>query len=86
MLKGTNCFAGHWPSSPGLAKKLIADPCCLGFLEPDDFDTATPSSLNLDRICRVGPFPVCWNDKPFSYSIQPIIEKLVHDASEPEAN
>jgi hypothetical protein len=70
----------------GRVKKLIADPCSLGLLEPDDFDTATPTSLNLDCIRRVGPFPVCWNEKPFNYSIKPIIEKLGHDASEPEAN
>jgi hypothetical protein len=70
----------------GRVKKLIADPCYLGFLEPDEFDPATPSSLNLDRICRVGPFTVCWNEKPFSYSIKPIMEKLVQDAGEPEAN
>jgi hypothetical protein len=70
----------------GRLKKLIADPCYLGCLQPSDFDPATPSSLNLDRICRVGPFPVCWNEKPFGYSIKPIIGKLVRDASEPEAN
>ena len=70
----------------GRVKKLIADPCCLGFLEPDDFDTATPMSLNLDRIRRVGPFPVCWKEQPFGYDIKPIIEKLVREASEPEAN
>jgi hypothetical protein len=70
----------------GRIKKLIADPSFLGFLEPDDFDPATPTSLNLDRIRRVGPFPVCWNEKPFNYSLKPIIRKLVRDASEPEAN
>jgi hypothetical protein len=70
----------------GRVKKLIADPSYLGFLEPDEFDPATPASLNLDRIRRVGPFPVCWSEKPFSCSIKPLIGELVRDASEPEAN
>lgn len=70
----------------GRIKKLIADPCYLGFLEPDDFDPATPPSLDLDHIRRLGPFPVCWNEKPFGYDIKPITEKLVRDASDAEAN
>jgi hypothetical protein len=70
----------------GRVKKLIADPCCLGFMEPSDFDPATPASLHPECIRRVGPFPVCWNELPFGYYIKPIIEKLVHDASEPETN
>ena len=70
----------------GRVKKLIADPCYLGFMEPSDFDPGKPSSLDLDCIRRVGPFPVCWNAKPFGYSINELVEKLVHDASEPEAN
>src|SRR5262245_34419169 len=67
-------------------KKLIGRISMVGFMEPSDFDPATPASLHLDRIRRVGPFPVCWNAKPFGYDIKPIIEKLVHDASQPEAN
>jgi hypothetical protein len=70
----------------GQVKKLIADPCYLGFLEPSEFDPATPKALNLDRIRRVGPFPVCWKAQPFGYDIKPMIEKLMRDASEPEAN
>jgi hypothetical protein len=70
----------------GRVKKLIADPSYLGFLEPDEFDPATPTSLDLDNIRRVGPFPVCWDARPFGYDIKPIIENLVQDASEPEAN
>jgi hypothetical protein len=29
---------------------------------------------------------VCWNAKPFGYSINELVEKLVHDASEPESH
>jgi hypothetical protein len=67
-------------------KKLIGSPSMVGFMEPSDFDPGKPSSLDLDCIRRVGQFPVCWNEKPISYSIKPIIEKLVQDASGPEAN
>jgi hypothetical protein len=67
-------------------KKLIGRTPMVGFMEPSDFDPGKPSSLDLDCIRRVGPFPVCWNAKPFGYSINQIVEKLVRDASEPEAN
>ena len=70
----------------GRVKKLIADPSYLGFLNPSEFDPATPSSLDLDYIRRVGPFPVCWDAKPFGYSINRLVEGLVRDASEPETN
>jgi hypothetical protein len=67
-------------------KKLIGRTSIVGFVESSDFNPGKPSSLDLDRIRRVGPFPVCWNAKPFGYSIKQIVEKLVHDASEPETN
>jgi hypothetical protein len=70
----------------GRVRKLLAGSSLAGFLEPSDFDPAAPASLGLDRIRQVGPFPVCWNAKPFGYSINQIVERLVRHASEPESH
>ena len=67
-------------------KTLIGSPSMVGFMKPSDFDSAKPSSLNLDCIRRVGPFPVSWRAKPFGYSVNQIVERLVRDASEPESH
>jgi hypothetical protein len=67
-------------------KKLLGRTSMVGFMESNDFDPGKPSLLDLDCILRVGPFPVCWNAKPLGYSINQIVEKLVHDASDPESH
>jgi hypothetical protein len=67
-------------------KKLIASSSLVGFMEPSDFDPATPSSLNLDHIHRVGPFQVCWDGRPFGMSIETILSQLVASASDTESN
>jgi hypothetical protein len=58
-------------------KKLIAGSSMAGFREPSDFDPTKPSSLDLDRIRRVGPFKVCRNAKPFGMTIDSLINELV---------
>jgi hypothetical protein len=67
-------------------KKLISSPSLVGFMEQSDFDPATPSSLNLERIRKVGPFKVCWNARPFGMSIEAVLSQLVASASDPENN
>jgi hypothetical protein len=67
-------------------KKLIASPSMVGFMEPSDFDPAKPSSLNLERIRRIGPFKVSWNARPFGMSIEPVLSQLVASANDPESN
>jgi hypothetical protein len=66
--------------------KLIGSTSVIGFMEPGDFDPAKPSSLNLERIRRVGPFKVCWNARPFGMSIEAVLSQLVASASGPENN
>ena len=73
-------------TEPHLSWKLIGSPSMVGFVEPSDFDPATPSSLNPECLRQVGPFKVCWDAKPFGYSINRLVEGLVRDASEPETN
>ena len=67
-------------------KKLIGNPSMVGFMEPSDFDPAKPSSLNLERIRRVGPFKVSWNARPFGMSIEAVLGQLVASANDPESN
>jgi hypothetical protein len=67
-------------------KKLIASPSMVGFVEPSDFDPATPASLKPERIRKVGLFPVCWNARPFGMSIEAVLDQLVASASDPESN
>jgi hypothetical protein len=67
-------------------KKLIGSPSLVGFVEPSDFDPATPASAKPERIRKVGLFPVCWNAKPFGMSIEAVLSQLVASASDPESN
>jgi hypothetical protein len=67
-------------------KKLIGNPSLVGFMVPSDFDPAPPSSLKPERIWKVGPFPVCWNAKPFGMSIEVVLSQLVASTSDPESN
>jgi hypothetical protein len=67
-------------------KKLIASPSMVGFVEPSDFDPATPSSLKSERIRKAGPFKLCWNARPFGMSIEAVLGQLVASASDPENN
>jgi hypothetical protein len=67
-------------------KKLIASPSLVGFMEPSDFDPAKPSSLNLERIRRIGPFKVCWNARPFGMSIEAVLSQLTESTNDPESN
>lgn len=67
-------------------KKLIGNSSIVGFMEPNDFDPASPAALNLDRIRRVGPFKVCWNARPFGMSIEAVLRQLAASASDPENN
>jgi hypothetical protein len=67
-------------------KKMIGSTSMVGFVEPSDFDPATPSSLNAEHIQRVGPFNVCWNAKPFDMSIEAVLSQLLAAASDPENN
>ena len=45
-------------------------------MEPSDFDPAAPASLDLDRIRRVGPVPVCWDATPFGFDVSAILLQL----------
>jgi hypothetical protein len=67
-------------------KKLIGSPSMVGFMEPGDFDPAVPASLDLDRIRRVGPFPVCWDARPFGFDIEAVLSQLFGSASDPGSN
>jgi hypothetical protein len=67
-------------------KKLIDNSSMVGLVEPSDFDPATPSSLKLERIRRVGPFKLCWNGRPFGFDIEAVLSQLVASASGPESN
>jgi hypothetical protein len=79
-------FVSGVPHTFKKVKKLIGSPSMVGFMEPSDFDPAKPSSLNLERIRRVGPFKVCWNAKPFGMSIEAVLSQLLASASDPESN
>lgn len=59
-------------------KKLIGNTSMIGFVEPSDFDPTKPSSLNTERIRRVGPFPVHRNARPFGFSIEAVLSQLLH--------
>jgi len=64
----------------GRIKAMIPDSAIVGFVEPSDFDHQTPGKLTPDAIRRVGPFPVCWNAKPFSFDVSGLIDGLLRGA------
>jgi hypothetical protein len=70
----------------GRVRKLLAGSSMVGFMEPGDFDPAAPASLDLDRIRRVGPFPVCWDATPFGFDVTAVLIQLTESAGDPEAN
>jgi hypothetical protein len=70
----------------GRVRKLLAVSSMVGFMEPGDFDPAAPASLDLDRIRRVGPFPVCWDATPFGFDVAPVLIQLTEAAGDPEGN
>ena len=56
---------------------MIGSTSMVGFVEPSDFDPATPYSLKMQRIRRVGLFKVYRNARKFGIEINSIINELV---------
>jgi hypothetical protein len=79
-------FVSNTGHTFGRVRKLLARSSMAGFVEPGDFDPAAPTSLDLDRIRRVGPFPVCWDATPFGFEVTAILIQLTESAGDPEGN
>jgi hypothetical protein len=66
----------------GRVKAMIPTTAIVGFVEPSEFDPHAPEKLSPDAIRRVGPFPVCWDSKPFAFDVSGILDGLIRAAAE----
>ena len=78
----------HFVSNPGhlfgTVRSRIPSRTMLGFVDTADVDRQNPCGTESDRVKMLGPFPVCWDGKPFGFDIGSIVDDLFAPATAPD--
>jgi hypothetical protein len=67
-------------------RSRIAEPTMLGFIESSQIDRSNPLATDPASIEMVGPFQVCWDQKPFGTNISSLVEERIREAEFDESD
>jgi hypothetical protein len=67
-------------------RSRIAEPTMLGFIDTSEVNPSDPLTTNLKDIEMVGPFQVCWDQKPFGTNISSLVEERIREAEFDESD